>query len=62
MGEGINAALRIKPSPHIIVVLTDGFTPWPLTKPRNCDTCIAVLTNINSKEDVPAWIYSITIE
>ena len=62
MGEGINAALRIKPSPHIIVVLTDGFTPWPLNKPRNCDTCIAVLTNINSKEDVPAWIYSITIE
>jgi predicted metal-dependent peptidase len=62
MGEGITAALQIKPSPHIIVVLTDGFTPWPISKPRNCDTYIAVLTQMNSKEDVPGWIQTIVIE
>ncbi len=29
MGEGITQALALRPRPSIVVVLTDGFTPWP---------------------------------
>ncbi len=33
MGVGIAAALRTRPAPQLIVVLTDGHTPWPATPP-----------------------------
>lgn len=33
MGVGIDAALVLHPRPHLIVVLTDGFTPWPQHPP-----------------------------
>lgn len=29
MVAGLRAASRLRPKPHICVVLTDGFTPWP---------------------------------
>ena len=62
MGEGIKAALLIKPIPHIVVVLTDGYTPWPVEKPRNCETFIAVLTRNETEKEVPNWIQTIVIE
>ncbi|MGH3305853.1 MAG: VWA-like domain-containing protein [Streptosporangiaceae bacterium] len=34
MGTGIAAASVLRPRPAIIVVLTDGFTPWPDEPPR----------------------------
>lgn len=33
MAHGIEAAARLRPRPTIIVVLTDGFTPWPTQPP-----------------------------
>jgi predicted metal-dependent peptidase len=30
MVAGIEAALRLKPSPDVVIVLTDGWTPYPL--------------------------------
>ncbi len=29
MGEGIARALALRPRPSVVVVLTDGYTPWP---------------------------------
>lgn len=34
MREGIEAALGLKPSPQTVIVLTDGYTPWPHLPPR----------------------------
>jgi len=55
MGVGIKAADELTPRHGAIVVLTDGYTPWPTTPPRG--PCIVVL--IGSGSDVasriPAW-------
>lgn len=34
MSAGIIAAAELRPSPDLIVVLTDGYTPWPDEAPR----------------------------
>lgn len=34
MGAGIDAAAALRPRPSVIVVLTDGFTPWPAEGPK----------------------------
>lgn len=33
MRVGIEAAMKLRPGPDVIVVLTDGITPWPEKKP-----------------------------
>lgn len=34
LGIGLDAALEHRPPPQLIVVLTDGYTPWPTEGPR----------------------------
>jgi predicted metal-dependent peptidase len=34
MRVGIKAALRLRPAPDVVIVLTDGWTPWPAERPR----------------------------
>jgi predicted metal-dependent peptidase len=43
MGEGIAQALSLKPRPSVIVVLTDGFTPWPAGAPRGAKVIVGLL-------------------
>lgn len=43
MGAGISQALQLKPRPSIVVVLTDGFTPWPVEGPRGTKVVIGLL-------------------
>ncbi len=33
MGEGIAQAVALRARPSVVVVLTDGWTPWPQTPP-----------------------------
>lgn len=33
MTEGLNAALAMKPPPDVVLILTDGYTPYPTTRP-----------------------------
>ena len=60
MMRGIYAAMQLKPSPHAIIVITDGYTPWSDTQPQNAPPVIAVLTNADSKQP-PRWIRSVRI-
>ena len=43
MGEGIPQALTLKPRPSIVVVLTDGFTPWPEEPPRGARVIVGLI-------------------
>lgn len=40
---GLEAAARAQPRPEVIVVFTDGDTPWPSQPPRNVSVIIVVL-------------------
>ncbi len=50
MGEGIAEAAALKPRPSIIVVLTDGLTPWPDEPPRGVRVIVGLIEG-----DSRAW-------
>lgn len=64
-GGGTNMAAGIETAaetnPNAIVVITDGYTPWPETPPPGAPTVIAALTNPSRADRVPAWIQAINI-
>jgi predicted metal-dependent peptidase len=60
MGVGLDHAATIKPRLDLVVVLTDGYTPWPSSPPPF--KTIVVLTQATTKGDVPQWAKCIVIE
>ena len=62
MGIGINAASQLAPVPRILIVLTDGYTPWPQTVSQKFEKVIVCLTTDQTKSEVPAWAETIVIE
>jgi predicted metal-dependent peptidase len=59
MGAGIAAAAGLRPRPSIIVVLTDGFTPWPGEPPRASRVVVGLLGD--DAPDAPAWARAIRV-
>lgn len=59
MRVGIDAALALTPAPDVIVVLTDGDTPWPDAPIRA--RLIAVLTRDHALSRVPTWARGIVV-
>ena len=57
MGEGIEAATKLRPRPQVIVVLTDGFTPWPDTAPKKTRVVVA----LTSDGDAPGWAKTVKV-
>ena len=43
MAEGIAQAVGLRPRPSIVVVLTDGFTPWPDEPPRGIRVVVGLI-------------------
>lgn len=58
MGEGIAAAVKLRPTPQVCVVITDGYTPWPDTPPRGMKTIVALAGG----GDAPKWARTVKIE
>jgi predicted metal-dependent peptidase len=60
MGAGIASALELRPRPSVIVVLTDGETPWPEEGPRGT----RVVVGLVGRNDwpVPEWADSVRVE
>jgi predicted metal-dependent peptidase len=59
MGEGISAAAALKPKPAVIVVLTDGYTPWPDNAPRGSRVVIGLLGD--DAPEAPEWARAIRV-
>jgi predicted metal-dependent peptidase len=55
MGEGLSACADLRPVPHIVVVFTDGCTPWPESHPRGVDAVTVVLSDSLQEGGVPSW-------
>jgi len=53
MGAGIEAALRLRPRPQVVIVLTDGYTPWPAEPPRGVRVVVGIIEG--SKISAPSW-------
>jgi len=55
MGVGIAAACESRPLPTVIVVATDGFTPWPTVRPPAPVVVVIVGDGGGVEQNVPDW-------
>ena len=60
MGAGIDAALQLRPSPSLIVVLTDGYTPWPADGPKRARVVVGLVGA--GHWPAPSWARCVRIE
>jgi len=59
---GIEAACKITPIPRVLIIFTDGYTPWPSEINQKLDKVIVCLTTEHAKSDVPDWAEVIMIK
>jgi predicted metal-dependent peptidase len=68
MGAGIAAASELRPKPSVIVVLTDGFTPWPDKAPKGIRVVVGILDQSSGPAGAvavsrtPSWARTVRIE
>lgn len=67
MVAAIHAAAALTPTPQVVVVMTDGYTPWPASPPPALAGAlvIALITTPPGRladvvDDIPAWMRTIT--
>jgi len=60
MGVGIAAAAALRPRPAITVVLTDGYTPWPVAAPKGIRVVVGLLGA--GAPAAPPWARSVRVE
>lgn len=58
MGVGLAAAVALRPSPQVVVVLTDGLTPWPRVAPAGSAVIVGLIGDHGSG---PAWAPTVRI-
>tara|TARA_R110002020_G_scaffold12271_4_gene45196 strand:- start:863 stop:2293 length:1431 start_codon:yes stop_codon:yes gene_type:complete len=61
MRVGINACLEANPKPNIVIVFTDGGTPWPSAPPPDVKI-IACIGGRWGEDTSPEWMDSIRID
>lgn len=58
MGAGLAKAAELRPRPDLIIVLTDGFTPWPPEAPKRIKVIVGLM---DPNGAVPDWARAIAI-
>lgn len=60
MRQGIEAAARLRPRPDVLIVLTDGYTPWPQHPPAGMAMVAALLHRADTSPPVaPRWAVTV---
>lgn len=68
MGAGLEAAARMRPRPSVVVVLTDGQTPWPADPPKGMHVVVGLIRGLLDRERAsrvwaaPAWARMVPID
>ena len=63
MRKAFTQAQTMRPRPSILVVATDGYTPWPDDNPLVGTTTIVLLVGTGAQEDsVPSWARVIRVD
>jgi predicted metal-dependent peptidase len=60
MGAGIAAAAALRPRPAVVVVLTDGYTPWPPLSPKGMRVVVGLLGE--QAPEAPTWARAVRVE
>ena len=62
MAVGIDAATALRPSPDVVIVVTDGFTPWPDAAPTP-RVLVALLHSPDSlpPPEAPSWASVVSV-
>ncbi|MGH3784955.1 MAG: vWA domain-containing protein [Pseudonocardiaceae bacterium] len=59
MRAGLDAAAALVPAPDVVIVLTDGHTPWPPAPPRRSRVVVGLMDPTGS---TPSWATTVHIE
>lgn len=59
MGVGIETALDLPTRPDVVIVLTDGYTPWPDSKPKGTRVVVGLIGD--DAPEAPEWARVIRI-
>ncbi|MGH9278340.1 MAG: vWA domain-containing protein, partial [Acidimicrobiales bacterium] len=66
MGAGIETAAKLRPRPSVIVVLTDGLTPWPEHPPKGMQVVVGLIEGTHVRQGrawaAPEWARVVHIE
>jgi predicted metal-dependent peptidase len=60
MRVGISGAESSRPRPDVVVVFTDGLTPWP-DRPTRARLIVAVIGEPSAVAQVPAWATTVLV-
>jgi predicted metal-dependent peptidase len=60
MGAGIDEAVRGRPRPGVVVVLTDGHTPWPAEAPKGVHVVVGLIGP--APPPPPPWARAVRID
>ena len=60
MAAGIEEAVRGRPRPGVVVVLTDGYTPWPMDAPKGVHVVVGLIGY--GSPPPPPWARSVVID
>ncbi|GII57130.1 hypothetical protein Pth03_55190 [Planotetraspora thailandica] len=61
MRAGIAAALAARDRPSVVIVLTDGHTPWPGEPPSCRVICVLIGAGHTGPPDPPAWAETVRV-
>jgi predicted metal-dependent peptidase len=59
MGVGLAAAAALRPRPDLVIVLTDGHTPWPASPPPRTRVVVGLMGPTGR---VPGWATTVEIQ